>query len=134
MLQFKSNELQIINVFPLTVVPPLDYQKSRREKQDRDPLIDGRKIGSCNGWMYEQRERANVKYVGSLHECSFLFSPPRDESKKLGYAYEVHSRDSNFYKHNKRLMVVCGARKEEKIGPLGPHAVPNFKPAAKGLE
>ena len=31
-------------------------------------------------------------------------------------------------------MVVCGARKEEKIGPFGPHAVPNFKPAAKGLE
>ncbi|XP_052299732.1 uncharacterized protein LOC127903107 [Citrus sinensis] len=59
----KPIELLIINVVPLTVVPALGYQKPKRRKRGRDPLTDSRKVGSPNGWMYEQRERANVKYV-----------------------------------------------------------------------
>ena len=61
-------ELLIINGVPLTEVPPPGYQKPRRRKKDRDPLMNSRKVGSPNGWMYEQRERANVKCVGKVDQ------------------------------------------------------------------
>ncbi|KAH9735937.1 hypothetical protein KPL71_017913 [Citrus sinensis] len=54
-------ELLIINGVPLTVVPALGYQKPKRRKRGRDPLMDSRKVGSPNGWMYEQRERTLTK-------------------------------------------------------------------------
>ena len=63
------NELQIIDAVPLRMVPALD-QKPRRGKGPRGPLIDGRRIGLPEGWMFEQRQRTHANYKGKIDQVA----------------------------------------------------------------
>ncbi|KAK9194994.1 hypothetical protein WN943_003110 [Citrus x changshan-huyou] len=81
------NELQIIDAVPLRMVPALD-QKPRRGKGPRGPLIDGRRIGLPEGWMFEQRQRTHANYKGKIDQ--FYYEPGTNKQFRSFKEVEKH--------------------------------------------